>query len=106
VLNVKALDQAVELAALAEDMELPLLLKSGGALPGFVVQLKGVAFGYPGQRQLFEGAELGITSESRVVLLGENGNGKTTLVKLMLGELRPTAGESEKTHTWNNLRRR
>ena len=28
-----------------------------------------------------------------MVLLGENGNGKTTLVKLMLGELRPVEGE-------------
>lgn len=29
----------------------------------------------------------------RIVLLGENGNGKTTLVKLLLGELEPTSGE-------------
>ena len=35
----------------------------------------------------------GIDSKSRIVLLGENGNGKTTLVKLMLGELEPTEGE-------------
>ena len=42
---------------------------------------------------LFRGAEMGIDSKSRIVLLGENGNGKTTLVKLMLGELQPTEGE-------------
>ena len=29
------------------------------------------------------------------MLLGENGRGKTTLVKLMLGELDPTAGVVE-----------
>jgi hypothetical protein len=39
-LEVAAEEQALELAALQEDMELPLLLKSGGQLPGFVVQLK------------------------------------------------------------------
>ena len=36
---------------------------------------------------------MGIHSQSRIVLLGENGNGKTTLVKLIIGDLRPTEGE-------------
>jgi ATP-binding cassette subfamily F protein 3 len=34
-----------------------------------------------------------LDSTSRVCLLGENGEGKTTLVKVMLGELDPTGGE-------------
>ena len=42
---------------------------------------------------LFEGAEMSIESSSRIVLLGENGNGKSTLVKLMTGALDPTSGE-------------
>jgi ATPase subunit of ABC transporter with duplicated ATPase domains len=42
---------------------------------------------------LFRNVEMSIGSKSRVVLLGENGNGKTTLVKLMLGQLEPTSGE-------------
>lgn len=50
-------------------------IAAGGELDGFVVQLQGVAFGYPGAPLLFEGCEFGITSKSRIVLLGENGNG-------------------------------
>jgi ATP-binding cassette subfamily F protein 3 len=42
---------------------------------------------------LFKGAEFSVDSKSRIVLLGENGNGKTTLVKLMLGELKPVVGD-------------
>ena len=58
-----------------------------------MVQLKNVGFGYPGAAPLFGGVEFGIDSTSRVVLLGENGNGKTTLVKLILGDLAPSTGE-------------
>lgn len=36
---------------------------------------------------------MGVDSASRIVLLGENGNGKTTLVKLLIGELEATEGE-------------
>eukprot|EP00315_Gephyrocapsa_oceanica_P024718 CAMPEP_0185468454 /NCGR_PEP_ID=MMETSP1365-20130426/97738_1 /TAXON_ID=38817 /ORGANISM="Gephyrocapsa oceanica, Strain RCC1303" /LENGTH=897 /DNA_ID=CAMNT_0028075193 /DNA_START=42 /DNA_END=2736 /DNA_ORIENTATION=- len=81
-------------ASLAEDAELPLSLKAGGEVSGFLVQVKGVSFGYPGSAApLFSGVEMGIDARSRIVLLGENGNGKTTLVKLLLGDLAPTAGE-------------
>jgi len=34
-----------------------------------------------------------IDSRSRIVLVGENGNGKSTLLKLLMGELEPTTGE-------------
>uniref|UniRef100_A0A7S3TKC4 ABC transporter domain-containing protein n=1 Tax=Emiliania huxleyi TaxID=2903 RepID=A0A7S3TKC4_EMIHU len=81
-------------ASLTEDAELPLSLKAGGEVSGFLVQVKGVSFGYPGSAApLFSGVEMGIDARSRIVLLGENGNGKTTLVKLLLGDLAPTAGE-------------
>mmetsp|Transcript_24243 Transcript_24243/g.78964 ORF Transcript_24243/g.78964 Transcript_24243/m.78964 type:complete len:703 (+) Transcript_24243:134-2242(+) len=83
-----------EAAALQEDHELPLSLQAGGEISGPLVQLRGVAFGYSAAgEQLFSGAELGVDATSRIVLLGENGNGKTTLVKLLLGDLAPTAGE-------------
>lgn len=60
--------RAEELAALQEDVELPLTLKSGGAVDGFVIQLMGVGFGYPGSSApLFRGAELSIDTTSRIV---------------------------------------
>jgi ATP-binding cassette subfamily F protein 3 len=56
--------------------------------------VRGVGFRYAeASPMLFRGVELGVDSKSRIVLLGENGNGKTTLVKLLLGELSETEGE-------------
>jgi len=82
-----------EFAALNEDQELPLQLQHGGELPGNLIALKDVGFKYPGADWLFRKAELGIDTKSRIVFLGENGNGKTTLVKIIMGELEPTEGE-------------
>merc|ERR1712139_288739 len=41
---------------------------------------------------LFTDAEFTVDGKSRIILVGENGNGKTTLVKLLLGQLQPTKG--------------
>lgn len=89
----KQAQEAEELAALQEDTDLPLTLLAGGKLDGHALQLKNVSFGYPGTPgPLFRGAEFTVDCSSRIVLVGENGNGKSTLVKLMLGDLEPTKG--------------
>jgi ATPase subunit of ABC transporter with duplicated ATPase domains len=36
---------------------------------------------------------LQVTSKSRIALLGRNGCGKSTLIKLIVGKLRPVGGE-------------
>ena len=60
-------------------------------MSGFLVQVKGVSFGYPGSAApLFSGVEMGIDARSRIVLLGENGNGKTTPVQAAAGQPRLT----------------
>lgn len=62
-----------------------------------MAQLKNVAFGYdPSKPPLFSKVEMRIDGESRVVLMGENGNGKTTLVNVIMGLLQPTQGIVER----------
>ncbi|KAJ8608392.1 hypothetical protein CTAYLR_008157 [Chrysophaeum taylorii] len=85
---------AGDFAALQEDAELPITLRAGGTdVPGNLVSLRAVGFAYPGAGPLFLNAELAVRANSRIVFVGENGNGKTTLVKLILGLLDPTRGE-------------
>ncbi|MBV9487511.1 MAG: metal ABC transporter ATP-binding protein [Frankiaceae bacterium] len=57
-----------------------------------VVSLSGVAAAYPG-RTLWRDLSLDIQPGEFVAVLGGNGTGKTTLLKLLLGTLRPAAGE-------------
>ena len=46
-----------------------------------------------GTQVLLDEVDLGITRGDRLGLLGRNGTGKTTLLKLLAGELQPDSGE-------------
>ncbi len=89
-------EEADEARDLLEDEELPLELQCGGHIPGNLIALKDVGFHYPNGEWLFRNAELGVDGKSRIVFLGENGNGKTTLVKLLTGSLEPVEGECKR----------
>jgi cobalt/nickel transport system ATP-binding protein len=58
-----------------------------------MIELEGVGFRYPDGGQILQGLSFELTSEERVVLLGANGCGKSSLLKLIDGLLFPTAGE-------------
>ncbi|CAG0914804.1 unnamed protein product [Notodromas monacha] len=58
-----------------------------------------VTFAYDGQKSLFKKLEFGIDMSSRVAIVGPNGVGKSTFLKLLVGELTPQQGEVRKHHT-------
>jgi len=57
-----------------------------------VVRLDDVNFGYPDGRLLFEKVTVNLDTKSRVAVLGRNGCGKSTLIKIIMGQLAPKAG--------------
>ncbi|MEJ5358975.1 MAG: metal ABC transporter ATP-binding protein [Desulfobacterales bacterium] len=60
--------------------------------PEPVIDIRGVWFSYNGQSVL-EGVNLVVPRGDFLVLIGPNGGGKTTLLKLILGLLAPRRGE-------------
>ena len=56
-----------------------------------VLSLSKIAMGF-GERTLFENVSFEVESRDKVGLIGRNGVGKTTLFKIICGELEPTAG--------------
>jgi cobalt/nickel transport system ATP-binding protein len=60
-----------------------------------LIRLAGVRFAYVPDRPVLDGVELALGAGERVALLGANGSGKTTLLHVIVGLLRPQAGQVE-----------
>jgi len=58
------------------------------------IEFKGVTFSYPGSdRPILRNLNLFLKPDERIALIGENGEGKTTIVKLLTRLYDPTAGQ-------------
>ena len=58
----------------------------------YVMGIEDLRFGYDKQKPLIKGLDITVGSRDRVFVVGPNGRGKTTLLKLMAGVLEPDAG--------------
>ncbi|KKY14407.1 putative atp-binding cassette sub-family f member 2 [Phaeomoniella chlamydospora] len=70
-------------------------------LPPPVLSFDDVTFSYSGKAEdnLYENLDFGVDMDSRTALVGPNGVGKSTLLRIMTGKLSPTSGSvSRHTH--------
>jgi ATP-binding cassette subfamily F protein 3 len=58
-----------------------------------IIALDGVSVGYDPKRPVLNRVTLRLDDDDRIALLGANGNGKSTLVKLLAGKLPPFSGQ-------------
>lgn len=56
-------------------------------------ELQEITFAYPGRPAVLNGAAFQVDDLDRIALVGPNGSGKSTLLHVMVGLLRPQAGE-------------
>ncbi|HVO90464.1 MAG TPA: ABC transporter ATP-binding protein [Casimicrobiaceae bacterium] len=60
--------------------------------PDIAVELSGVTFGYDRRRPVLKGIDMVIPRGKVVAIMGGSGCGKTTILRLIGGQLRPQAG--------------
>lgn len=89
--RLKALEKLPPLDTVVEAQPAVFSFPTPEELPPPMVQLEGVEIGYDGKAVL-SGISLRIDMEDRIALLGQNGNGKSTLAKLLAGRLAPLRG--------------
>jgi len=68
---------------------------SGLALGKSVLVFDDVSFGWDGGRVMFDSLSFRMTGPERVAVAGANGSGKTTFVRLAIGDLKPDRGRVE-----------
>ncbi|MDP3121249.1 ABC transporter ATP-binding protein [Polynucleobacter sp.] len=75
----------------------PLILDGTVELPSsesLHIQFKNVCFHYPNEKKaLLNNVSFDIKSDSRIALVGKNGAGKSTILKLLLRQYLPTSGQ-------------
>jgi ATP-binding cassette subfamily F protein 3 len=89
--RLKALERLPQIESVVEDHATEFSFPSPEDLPPPMLQLEGVDIGYDG-KPILTGVSLRIDMEDRIALLGQNGNGKSTLVKLLAGRLSALRG--------------
>jgi ATP-binding cassette subfamily F protein 3 len=90
--RLKALEKLPALETVVDDAPTRFDFPQPKRLAPPILTLERVAAGYDGHRVL-SGVNLSLDVDDRVALLGANGNGKSTLAKLLAGRLEPLAGE-------------
>ncbi|MEP4377423.1 MAG: ABC-F family ATP-binding cassette domain-containing protein [Alphaproteobacteria bacterium] len=91
--RMKALARMEPVAAAAEDPTLVFDFPSPQELRPPLMVLDRAAVGYVADTPVLSGLSLRIDPDDRIALLGRNGNGKTTLARLLAGQLKPMAGD-------------
>jgi ATP-binding cassette subfamily F protein 3 len=90
--RAKMLARMQPIAAMAEDSSLSFDFPSPDELRPPLVTLDLASVGYEADKPILRRLNLRIDPEDRIALLGRNGNGKTTLARLLARQLEPMEG--------------
>jgi ATP-binding cassette, subfamily F, member 3 len=92
--RLKMLEKMELIAAPVDDDVLPIVIpEPEKLLSPPIIALDGVSVGYEPGKPVLRNLSLRIDDDDRIALLGANGNGKSTLVKLLSQRLAPMGGK-------------
>jgi len=89
--RIKRFDALARSKSLESDVKLEMEIPRGPRLGSKVIEIENLRFAYP-EKKILNGLDLKIENGMRLGIVGPNGVGKTTLIKLLLGQLEPDGG--------------
>ena len=90
--RLKMLARMQPIVAVSEQATASFDFPSPEPLPPPLVVLDGVEVGYAPGKPVLRRVDLRLDIDDRIALLGANGNGKSTMIKLLAGRLQPLSG--------------
>ncbi|XP_058082056.1 ABC transporter F family member 3 [Magnolia sinica] len=91
--RIKALERMGHVDEVVNDPDYKFEFPTPDDRPGLpIISFSDASFGYPGGPLLFKNLNFGIDLDSRIAMVGPNGIGKSTILKLISGELQPSSG--------------
>ncbi len=58
-----------------------------------IMRAENISFGYQADHEIIPGLDIEIRDHDRICVMGQNGKGKTTLLRLLAGDLKPRGGK-------------
>lgn len=89
--RIKRFNALAGAKALEGDVKLEMEIPRGPRLGSKVIEIENLSFAYP-EKKILDGLDLKIENGMRLGIVGPNGVGKTTLIKLLLGQLQSDGG--------------
>ncbi len=96
--RLKALAKLPPPAVEEREAEVTLAFPAPSSLKPPLVSFDKAAVGYAPGQPILRGIDLRLDPEDRIALLGANGNGKSTLAKLIAGRLKPMSGHETRSN--------
>jgi ATP-binding cassette subfamily F protein 3 len=95
--RIKSLEKQETLKELSEIKNLDFAFCGKNFPAAKMLAVHNLSFGYEKEKTLFENLSFDVLKKERICIIGKNGKGKSTLLKLLAGRLNPVSG-SIKSH--------
>ena len=94
--RLKMLEKMVDISAIEQEIAEKFTFPEANILPSPLIKTEKVSVGY-GEKIVLKNLNLYLNQDDRIALLGKNGNGKSTLVKMLSDRLGILSGEVVKS---------